>query len=126
MIEARREHLKNLNNFIGDNRIRAFPEVLITPDFDLGFNQFLQATSIGPIKPNLAIFGWSSDSKRAKNFVRSLKTASLLNMSNVLVWDGGLPISQPKKKGKIDIWWRGKRNGSLMVILAHLLSLNPH
>ena len=26
--------------------------------------------------------------------------------------------------GPIDIWWRGRRNGSLMLILAHLLTCN--
>ena len=121
-INQRHEYLNALYDFTKKNRIRAFPEVLVTPDYDLGLNQFLQATSIGPIKPNLVMFGWSSDSTRASAFVSSLHTATLLNMSVVLVHDGGLPLQQRKRK--IDIWWRGQRNGSLMVILAYLISLN--
>lgn len=120
-IRERQEYLNVLNDFVKKNRIRAFPEVLITPDFDLGLNQFLQATSIGPIKPNLVMFGWSSDPSRAPAFVHSLQTATLLNMSIVLVHDGGLPGHHQKKR-KIDIWWRGERNGSLMMILAYLIS----
>ncbi|HAW31398.1 MAG TPA: amino acid permease, partial [Planctomycetaceae bacterium] len=27
--------------------------------------------------------------------------------------------------GTIDVWWRGRRNGSLMLLLAHLLHQNP-
>ena len=62
--------------------------------------------SIGPIKPNLVMFGWSSDPSRAPAFVHSLQTATLLKMSIVLVHDGGLPGHHQKKR-KIDIWWRG-------------------
>ncbi|NLG17741.1 MAG: amino acid permease [Fibrobacter sp.] len=122
-IRERRAYMENLEEFIRKNHIRAFPDVLVTPDFDLGLNQFLQVTSIGPIKPNLVMFGWSSDPNRAPAFVQSLRTAKLLNMSIVLVRDGGLPDLQQKKR-KIDVWWSGKRNGSLMVILAYLISLD--
>ncbi len=125
MVQERKEMLASLNEFITKNRIRAFPEVLVTPDFDLGTNQFLQATSIGPIKPNLALFGWSSDVHHAQTFFGSIQTALLLDMSVGLVWDNGLPVAQPRRnRRRIDIWWRGMRNGSLMVILAYLLTLN--
>jgi len=46
-------------------------------------------------------------------------------MSTVLIRDGGLPEKTAGRKPRIDIWWRGRRNGSLMVILAYLLSINP-
>lgn len=123
MIEKRKQYIKTLHDFTVKHKIKAFPEVLVTPDFELGLNQFLQSTSIGPLKPNLALFGWSSVSERAKGFINSLKTAKLLNMSIVLVHDGGLPEPDQRKK-QIDIWWRGQRNGSLMVILSYLISLN--
>lgn len=125
MVQKRNQLHESLNEFVLKNRIRAFPEVLVTPDFELGLNQFLQSTSIGPIKPNLALFGWSADSSRAEGFLKSIQTSVLLNMSVGLVWDGGLPDPQQRRNRRIDIWWRGMRNGSLMVILAYLLSLNP-
>ncbi len=34
-------------------------------------------------------------------------------------------IPLPERNRRIDIWWRGEKNGSLMMILAHLLLLNP-
>ncbi|MFP4163471.1 MAG: amino acid permease [Chitinispirillaceae bacterium] len=125
MVQKRNQLHESLHEFIFKNRIRAFPEVLVTPDFELGLNQFLQSTSIGPIKPNLALFGWSADSSRAEGFIKSIQTSVLLNMSVGLVWDAGIPDLQQQRKLRIDIWWRGMRNGSLMVILAYLLSLNP-
>ena len=66
--------------------------------------------------------GWSSDTQRSTSFVQHLNTVKLLGMSLVLFKDEGLPTS--KKNRRIDIWWRGQENGSLMVILAHLLTLN--
>ena len=43
-------------------------------------------------------------------------------MSLVLVNDKGLP--QGSFDRRIDIWWRGQENGSLMILIAHLLTLN--
>ncbi|MDG5813649.1 amino acid permease [Chitinispirillales bacterium ANBcel5] len=124
MAEERTITLESLKEFTKEHKIRAFPEVLVTPDFDLGLNQFLQCTSIGPVKPNVVMLGWPGDPQRAVGFSRALKTASILNMSTVLFYDKGKPFIKPQKKGRIDIWWRGKRNGSLMVILAYLMTLN--
>ncbi|MBN1760350.1 MAG: amino acid permease [Chitinispirillaceae bacterium] len=123
MVEQRNQYLSTLRTFIRDNRIRAFPEVLVAPDFELGLNQFLQVTSIGPIKPNVALFGWTYDENRIGSFIQSIRTSTQLGMSTLLLHDHGLPPAKIKKRS-IDIWWRGNKNGSLMVILAYLLSLN--
>ena len=123
MIEQRKQYLETLTSFIRENRLQAFPEVLVTPDFEKGMNQFLQVTSIGPIKPNLALFGWSHEESSIGRVIRSISTAKRLNMSTILLYDKGLPAVKARKRS-IDIWWRGKSNGSLMVILAYLLSLN--
>lgn len=123
MLDKRHKYLDTLSSFIKANKLRAFPEVLVTPDFELGLNQFLQVTSIGPIKPNVALFGWSRDDNRIEKFARSLSTTTKLNMSTILLHDQGLPEVKHRRRS-IDIWWRGKSNGSLMVILAYLLSLN--
>jgi len=122
---ARKDHLDTLNQFIQLHRIKAFAEVLVTNDFDNGLIHFFQSISIGPIKPNLAIFGWSSDPQRVKSFFDSVRIAKQLQMSTMLIHDGGLPEKNSGRKPRIDVWWRGRRNGSLMVILAYLLSINP-
>ncbi|MDR0330201.1 MAG: amino acid permease [Chitinispirillales bacterium] len=126
MADARASMVDALNGFLAQNNIRAFPEVLVTPDYDTGMSHFLQANSIGPIKPNLAIFGWQSDPARAEPFMTGILTAAKLNMSIGLIYGRDLPNPDPRvrRHRRIDIWWRGMRNGSLMVILAHLISLN--
>jgi amino acid transporter len=127
MKEKRAELLARFNDLLTQNRVKAFPEVLVTPDYNTGVDHFLQATSIGPIKPNLAIFGWSSDTSRAQAYMDGIRTAASLNMSIGLICGREVPEDsrRERRNRKIDIWWRGKRNGSLMVILAHLMSLNP-
>jgi amino acid transporter len=128
-VDRRREQLAAFNELLSKNRIRAFPEVLVTPDYNTGLNHFLQANSIGPIKPNLAVFGWSSDTSRAQAYIDGIRTATALHMSVALVCGREAPDPKERRSRKnerrIDIWWRGMRNGSLMVILAHLISLNP-
>jgi len=126
MSEIRAVLLATYEEFLNKNRIKAFPEVLVTPDYETGLNHFLQANSIGPIKPNLALFGWSSDPARAARYMDGIRNAAKLNMSVGLVHGRELPDPNPRNRRnrRIDIWWRGMRNGSLMVILAHLMSLN--
>jgi hypothetical protein len=121
--EQRTTALKVLRRFIIDNHLQAFPEVLVTPELSLGLSQLLQCNSIGPLKPNVAMFGWSQNTERAVSFVNNLRIAHTVGMSQVLVNGTRLPTERPRKR-RIDIWWRGKQNGSLMVILAHLVSLN--
>jgi amino acid transporter len=121
--DRRREELAGLHRLIDERKLRVFPEVVVSPDIDEGLTQFLQATSIGPIKPNVAMFGLPSNPERATAFARHLQTATQLAMSLVLVNDGGLPqCAGPARR--IDLWWRGEKNGSLMMILAYLLSRN--
>jgi len=125
LIEKRAEAVASFNEFLSRNDIKAFPEVLVTPDFGVGMSHFLQANSLGPIKPNLAIFGWSNDESNAQDFLNSIHTAASLNMSVGLICGKYLPDpAQRRNTRRIDIWWRGMRNGSLMVILAYLISLN--
>ncbi len=123
-VEQRKHMVNILNEFIKKNKIQAFPQVLVTPHLELGINQILQSTSIGPLKPNLVIFGWSADPSRAEYFVHHLRTARMLDMSLIILCDNGLPVLERKVKKRIDIWWRGRENGSLMAILAYLISMD--
>ena len=125
LVDRRAEIVSSFNEFLKKNRIEAFPEVLVTPDLHTGISHFLQTNSIGPIKPNLAIFGWSKEAAHAQKFLDGIQTAASLNMSVGLIYGKEFPDPADRRSRRIDIWWRGMRNGSLMVILAYLLSLNP-
>ncbi len=120
LAQTRREALDRLQRYIDDNGVNAFPEVIVSESLDDGMSHLIQCHSIGPIKPNLLILGWSRQG-RAASFNTLLRMAGDLGVSQVIVNDRGLPKGQNRR---IDIWWRGERNGSLMLILAYLLTAN--
>lgn len=123
--EERTRMLSSLEEFIDDNELEAFPQVIVTPDFDWGLNQLLQyGGAVGPLKPNMVVLGFPTDPQRAERFVRHLKTAHQLGLSLMVIRDAGPPALRHKKPKTIDIWWRGRDNGSLMVIIGYLISLN--
>jgi nucleotide-binding universal stress UspA family protein len=117
--DQRTEALSKLVEFIEVNGVDAFPEVVVTPHLEDGIELVLQAHSIGPIKPNVVLMGWTQKPDRAVRFTRHIRSARALGMS-VLALSRG----QSGEGRRVDIWWRGQENGHLMVILTHLLIHN--
>ncbi len=124
MVRLRRETMNKLKEFISDGELEIFPEAVVCEDFDRGLHTFLQAHSVGPIKPNIMMLGFPLDIARIEPFIEHLRTIARIGMSSLVVVN---PQNQPCPKdtsGRIDIWWRGQRNGSLMLILGYLMILN--
>lgn len=126
MIPKRDAALQRLQTFIAHQNLEAFCEVLVTENFDQGVSALLQCHAVGPLKPNLVMFGWpSSGGGSAERFCHLLQTVVDLKLSAVVTVDRGLPpLANKDKARRIDIWWRGHRNGSLMLILTYLLCHN--
>jgi amino acid transporter len=118
----RQAAIDELESFCRERKIAAFPSVIISEDFEHGFASLIQTTSLGPVRPNLALFGWSEDSSRAPAYYQHFRTALAIGMGLVIVHDRGLPdlLSTPR----IDVWWRGEENGHLMILLTDLLVRN--
>jgi amino acid transporter len=110
-----------LERFLQENDFDALSTVVVSRTLDEGLTALLQGHAIGPLRPNIVLMGWSSDRERSSSFVHHLNSARMLGMSLILLMDSGLPKG-PKRR--IDVWWRGRENGSLMVLMAHLLTLN--
>jgi amino acid transporter len=119
-VEERKQVQKELETFLDDKKIEAYVEVIVNPSFDQALAVLLQAQSIGPLKPNMVVSGWPSMPRDFQQFARQLRVTHDLGMSQVILVDHGLPV-EPRR---IDVWWRGQENGSLMVILAYLLTQN--
>jgi hypothetical protein len=96
----------------------------VTEDFDQGVLGLIQNHALGPIKPNLLMLGWPSASDRAASIFKLMQVARELSMSSVILHDKGLPSQDLSATKRVDIWWRGRGNGSLMLILAYLLCRN--
>ena len=122
---ARRAALREMRRYSAEIDTPFFPTAVITPgnlDFDDALNVFLQSRSLGPLTPNIVISGWPVNPDRVDAFFRNLQTIRLLRMNTLLLLNPERAEETPR--GSIDIWWRGKKNGSLMLILAHLLTCN--
>jgi amino acid transporter len=119
----RRAALKQLADLCAEDEVHAFPMVLASEDRDLGVRALMQTASVGPVRPNMVVAGWSDEPERVEAYWQNLSVASSLGMGLVLVVDHGLPEDDACPR-RIDVWWRGRRNGALMLLLAHLLSTN--
>jgi len=64
------------------------------------------------------LFGWLARAPWGEPGFAALA----VGMSVVLLQDRGLPDEKAGKR--IDVWWRGHKNGGLMMLLAHLLTEN--
>ncbi len=113
---------KALDEFCRKRNIEAFPVVVVDRELEHGMAAILQSLGIGPIRPNVVVFGWSGDQERLSASVRSLRLAADLGASLVVVQEGQRPFKYGRKR--VDVWWRGMKNGGLMVLLAHLLTRN--
>ena len=120
--ERRRNEIERLEKDLLEQDTAAFPEVVAAPTLDQGIMGLLQAHSIGPLKPNLTLFGWTNNPERESAFERNLRTAYGLGMS-VIVLRAEQTVA-PSRTPRIDVWWRGRENGYLMLILTHLLTRN--
>ena len=124
--QKRRHAFQDMRRMSEETGVALFPQVIATEDeneFDKALNIFLQAHSFGPLAPNIVLSGWPVNQDRIEAFFTNLLTVRRLRMNSLLL------INPPKEEedpasGPIDIWWRGRKNGSLMLILAHLLTCN--
>ena len=122
LARLRKPAVDQLNDFLGKNEFEALSTVVVSRSLDEGLAVLLQGHPIGPMRPNIVMMGWPSESDRFPSFVQRLHSIQLLGYSWILVDDKGLPTSETNRR--IDIWWRGQGNGFLMVLLAHLITLN--
>lgn len=120
--------LRQLRAFCQDRHLHAFPLVVMAEDLRHGTETALQAAGFGPIRPNLVLRGWSNDPEQ--DDLPGLRLAARMDMALVLL--GGTPELGPPpiaagarpRRRRIDVWWRGRKNGALMVMLAHLTTRN--
>lgn len=141
---ARRDSFEaTMRGFIAREELQAFPAVVIAPDVASGVESLVQCHGIGGLRPNTVLVGWPNDAERAAAFGANLRLIARLNRSIIAVRflgyrgdvadgegedddaseDGDAAWRVPA--GTIDVWWRGKQNGGLMMLLAHLLRQNP-
>jgi amino acid transporter len=118
-----KEETAIMNKTLEQAGILAFNEVNVVSQFESGTINITQANGIAGLHSNTIMFGWSDKKDRFISIMRSIRMITSIQKSSLLVRINELP--EVSGHDRIDIWWRGKHsNGDLMLLLAHLLSLN--
>ena len=128
-VEDRLERAYNaermLRQAIGKEGLAAFPAVVVDEDLLEGVKALLQCHGIGGMRPNTVLLGWSDDVGQFERFAEVLRLSAQLQRNIVLVKREEKRERWETIPGEIHVWWQGRRNGALMLILAHLLLQNP-
>lgn len=116
-----------LHGFVKKQDLEAFPAIVASNTLGEGIESLVQCQGFGALRPNTVLMGWPSSVDRAETFGASLRTIRAFERSIIAVrLSEEVSESDPWKPGEgtIDVWWRGQKNGELMLLLAHLFTLN--
>ena len=128
-VENRIDRISNqeelLEKFIEDEQLTAFPNVVASPTLTEGIEYLVQCSGLGALRPNTLLLGWPDAEAKAEPLVASLRIIAALRRNIVIarLTDDGIAPHRAAP-GTIDVWWRGHKNGELMLMLAHLLKQN--
>jgi hypothetical protein len=123
-VEFRNQRLTEIQRQIAAEEAIAFSDVLVTNDFHEGLSNFLQSYSLGSLRPNTVLISMplaETESARER-FQKTLEILATFDLNLVVLKPGD--IAPKKKRRSIDLWWRGKQNGSLMALFAYLMTLD--
>lgn len=125
-MEKRQQEEDKLRKYIARENLEAFPAVVVGETLLGGINTLLQCYGIGGIRPNTVILGWSEDSAAQPMFARILRQIAAMKRSMIVVHcsDDEL-FDRVADHGTIDIWWKGGRSGTLILLLVYLLTKHP-
>jgi hypothetical protein len=118
-----REKVAGMQRVLDAEKLTAFAEGVAVHDFEEGALAVAQAHGIAGVVSNTLMLGWSDKPERRASALRLMRTAALLGKSTLICRIA--PRSWSMRPRRIDVWWGGlEHNGDMMLLLAHLLSLN--
>lgn len=125
-VEQRADERKVLNELYRRQLATTYPNVFyraeVVGDIYKGAVTAAQTYGIGNFQANAVMFGWPKTNERIGGYLRMLRDLHLLERTILLVRDAPQAIT-PVLQGNIHVWWTGATaNGSLMLLLAHLVT----
>jgi len=123
-LQVRERHERRLRRFIQEHELAAFAVVVVEEDLLAGTKALLQCYGIGGVRPNTVMLGWSEDLQRLEQTARLLRLIRDFKRSLLIVKCEESRKPWAEAEGTIDVWWNTLKNGSLMLLLAHLLRQN--
>ena len=120
-VEDRQE---TMDNFFGDQGILAFGDVVVVEQFAPGVIDIVQAHGMGALRSNTIAFGWANRPESLRSQLTVIRTLGQMKKAVLVI--RSVPAPTRQRYQQIDLWWRGtQNNGDLMLLLAHLLTMNP-
>jgi len=113
-----------IQEYIAENRMSAFAEADIVPDFRSGATMVAQSHGIGGITVNSVMMGWSRTEGGRTMQMHLLRDLIMLNRSVLF-------LNHDEERGfgnreRMDVWWQGRGgNEDLMLLLAYLIERHP-
>lgn len=126
----RKTEIESIRRFVEDADLPVFWEVLVAPGYLEGVESLVQCHGVNGIKPNTVLLGWADQADKKESFIDVLQTIERLQKNIVIVdeeedlFETGDPREQELRDITIDVWWRGEKNGGLMLLLAYMWSQN--
>jgi hypothetical protein len=110
----------NIRDYLLNRRIPCLVRVVSAPDPFAGSKHLVESYGLGALVPNTILLGDTEDKKHHEPFC-SMVSHFYERKRNVLILRG-LDSSGFVRMKRIDVWWGGlRKNGALMIIIAHLL-----
>ena len=112
---------KTIRDYLRRRGVQALVRVTTASDPFEGAMRLVETYGLGPLVPNTIVMGDSEDSSRREQFCQAIAQIHA-SRRNVVIFR-----ENPKQgfggRRRIDVWWGGQQaNGSLMLLLAYLLS----
>ena len=123
--ERRANQERILRDLIKDQQLEAFTGVMVADELNEGIKALIQVEGLGALRPNTVMLGWTRSRERIPAFGGILRTVGKLKRSIVVPrFTDKFDDAWEVPPGTVDVWWRGRKNGELMMLLAHLLTRN--
>ncbi len=119
--ELRYRRVAHLSQYLHGRGIVAFADAVVLPETAGRLDGILQAYSIGSLRPNTVMLSVPppSQPERRERVADMLATVASFGVS-IVIYKGAK--MQELGKRRIDVWWHGERNGSLLTLFAYLIS----
>lgn len=123
-LAVRQQHIERIRGRLHDNKVVGFADSVVVPDALERLDSIIQAYSIGSLRPNTVMMSIPPPTAtgRRERIGEMLTTVAAFNLSVVLYKGARVDGS---KKQRIDVWWHGQRNGSLLALFAYLTQSHP-
>jgi hypothetical protein len=123
-LDLRHRRMAEIQEQLRGRKITAFADSVVVPESSDRLDAILQAYSIGSLRPNTIMVSAPPPSQveRRARLTRTLRTVAAFGL-NVIVYKGAR--LEGVGRNRIDLWWHGQHNGSLMALISYLTSGHP-